>query len=274
MATNKNKMKKTIFITGPSGIGKSPLDYSFKSEEIIKKIDPYRLRKNPRNPEDVFYGHPNLKDDFLEILKRYETKDEISNSDLIWFSDSKVLFFNVRGTWQIMTLQRYYSPENKLLKAEIYAPILPKLFLRENFRNIFGEIYFIILNPTEQSYEEMNDDLSNIEKQTHSNLEKVREPDIPKRVGSLAEEVSSWKAILGIEGINKIEIKNWKYAEFTYIQKNHIDVPNNKLLGHQVRNLLEAKECLLNESQNVLVDFFLSDSEIGKINNVFVNYRS
>ncbi len=266
-------MKKTLFISGPSGIGKSPIDFAIKND--ITGINPYRLREHPRNSEDYFYGNWLLKEDFLNILSIHNEKfdREISNEELEWYPKSKTLFFNARGTWQILPLYKNFKQEG-LFKTEIYAPALPALLQKNSFTNIFGEIFFLLLNPASKSILEMEGNYDELKLLTTINLIHAGEKKekILGRINSLDKEISAWQTILKIlDKGSVLEIKNWKYSEGTYLDTC---LNEKKLIQFQKDNLVSAKDTILKASKNELKDFFKDSEQIQDLDEVIVNSRS
>ena len=113
-------MRKTVFLIGPSGIGKSPLDHLFSHK--VYRIDPYRLRDQPRNEKDLFFGNQKLKEDFELILAGYHEEVKIATEKTSWYPKSKVAIFLARTTWQVLPLLGFTKdPLIRLSKAEIYG---------------------------------------------------------------------------------------------------------------------------------------------------------
>lgn len=265
-------MKRTVFITGPSGIGKSPLDNAFQNS--VYRIDPYRLRDKPRHSEDYFYGHKNLKEDFELIFKLHDEKNEIPSTKEFWYSKSKLSIFNVRGTWQILPLGGYSKQSFTLSKAEIFAPALAELFQADSFRTLFGEIIVIVLNPINISFSEKGFPLENLIPAIKNSLKKRGEnnDEIEERTRfeEIKEEVKAWNKIMQLQKIKVFEFLNWKYAEWQYLLPTKLAL--NNILEHQIDTLIKAKEEILENTDGVLYGFLKSNEELRRINEIFVKH--
>ena len=129
-------MKSTLFILGPSGVGKSNIDELFPNN--ILRIDPYRLRKEgPRTEQkdkttnepkrDLFYAHPRLKEELESIFQTAGEEAIPIGQDTYWYNKFKTLIFKVRNTWQVLNFLPFINNENGLAKAEIYTRLIPYL---------------------------------------------------------------------------------------------------------------------------------------------------
>ena len=150
-------VERTIFVVGPGGVGKSPLDAVFRDDVI--RIDPYRLRTSgPRDSNDVFYAHPNLRDEWRSVLAALgDQAVQIGSRErpVEWFPRGQVLFFKVREIWQLLALR---GLEGQLAKVEIHAPVLPILLSHPDVSSLLGnEKVVIILNPAPESVMGMED---------------------------------------------------------------------------------------------------------------------
>ena len=58
-APRKYQDRLTLLITGPGGVGKSPLNRLVRPG--VARVESYRLRRHgPRDAHDFYYAHPNL----------------------------------------------------------------------------------------------------------------------------------------------------------------------------------------------------------------------
>src|SRR5690349_20092248 len=116
----------SLMLFGPGGIGKSPVDSIVRRDAL--RIDPYRLRPTgPRDQEDVFYAHPNLRGELSLAFKHLgDRRERLSEQPAVdWFPNSQAAFFDVRGEWQCLLLGGLFATH---AKVEIYAPAVPVLF--------------------------------------------------------------------------------------------------------------------------------------------------
>jgi len=246
---------KTLMIFGPGGIGKGPIDQIVRRE--VARVDPYRLRTRPRDMRenggipDFFYGNPKLRSELTWISKELgDIKQLLSDQPRVeWFPKSRIAFFDVRGEWQCLLLG---GLEAHLAKAEIYGPVVPVLFSRQEVRDLFGDLSIIILNPV-QSLARLDGDYLTLKDATKDNCERAgRSPsEIKKRVDSIddpkAPEAKAWLTMLQLGGH---EFYNWTFPEYVYQD-------NRKQKQIDVRRFLVSKSPILEE-------FLLSEDEILK----------
>ena len=246
------RIKHTVVITGPGGVGKSPLDALFKDEVI--RLDPYRLRPSgPRSPGDKLYAPPALHDDLKGVLA--ELDDPLlsipdKRESIEWFPKSKVLFFTVRGVWQCLFLGNVESTNTELAKAEIYTPVLVRLLdCCGNFVNILGAIKIIVLNPAKTSLTKMIEPWKEIKDATRQNCKRRGDEtdSIDKRVKSIDVEAPVWQSLVGKS--EATEYVGWPFAEYRYTQGNRSSL------------LIQARKRLL-EGDPTLEEFFKSENEI------------
>ena len=151
--------------------------------------------------------------------------------------------FDVRGEWQCLLLG---DLDAKYAKAEIYAPAVPVLFGRSDVRGLFGSLSIVILNPVE-SLRKLKGNYETLKTATASNCE-ARE-DLPssvkKRVESIDEEASAWRAMLDLGGT---EYPNWEFPEYI-VRANRVD------------SLVAVRRKLI-AGNPVLEQFFIKESEI------------
>jgi hypothetical protein len=257
-------IERTLTIVGPGGIGKSPLDRLFRHDVI--RIDPYRLRSSgPRDSNDVYYVHPRLRDEMLSILAALgdrAVRVGASGSRVEWFPKGQVLFFEIRGGWQLLILS---GLEGQLAKAELHAPILATLLSHPETSSLLGRrIEVIILNPAPQSVMAMQD-WQPLEKKTRHNCTERGDTDesIQKRVGSAAQEGLAWKQL--IQEHAATEYHAWEFPEYLYKRP----APGTGLLEHQRQMLIKARHRLLAGNPG-LRPFFKRDDEIERIDELIV----
>jgi hypothetical protein len=246
-------IQNTLMVFGPGGIGKTRLDDIIRGD--VLRIDPYRLRKRPRDREenggnpDLFYAHRNLRTELPGVFAALgDDKEMLSAKPAVeWFPKARTTFFDVRGEWQCLILG---SLNAQLAKAEVFGPAVPALFRRQDVREIFGELSIIVLNPV-APLRELNGGYGSLKEATADNCRKAgrTEGDVKKRVNSIddqeAPEVAAWLAMLESGGI---EFPHWPFPEHRY-QTNRIST------------LLEARKTLV-ERSSTLGEFFKTEDEI------------
>ena len=257
-------IERTLTIVGPGGIGKSPLDGLFRHNII--RIDPYRLRSGgPRDSNDAYYVHPWLRDEMLSILAALgdrAVRIGASGSRVEWFPKGQVLFFEIRGGWQLLILS---GIAGQLAKAELHAPILATLLSHPDTSSLLGRrIEVLILNPTPQSVMEMPD-WQPLEEKTRHNCTARGDTyeSIRKRVGSAAQEGLAWRQL--IQEHAATEYYAWEFPEYLYKRP----ASDAGLLEHQRQMLIEARHRLLAGNPG-LRPFFKRDDEIERIDELIV----
>ena len=247
---------RTVMITGPGGIGKSPLDDLFKNE--VLRIDPYRLRPNgPRNSSDNLYAPPSLHDDLKNVLEKLGSLAHpvpCQDEDIEWYPKSKVLFFTVRGVWQCLFLDNAELAQAELAKAEIYAPVLVALLDGcSAFKKVLGEIQIIVLNPATQSLTKMTD-WNELKAKTQENCRNHGDSDesIRKRSQYIDAEAPAWKAL--IAQYQATEYVGWPFAEYYYPEED-------KYRTARAAMLLQVRQRLL-RGDPTLEEFFKAEEEI------------
>jgi len=257
-------IERTLTIVGPGGIGKSPLDALFRHDII--RIDPYRLRSaGPRDSNDVYYVHPRLRDEMLSILAALgdrAVRVGASGSRVEWFPKGQVLFFEIRGGWQLLILS---GIAGQLAKAELHAPILATLLSHPDTNSLLGRrIELLILNPAPQSVMEMQDWQRLGKKIRHNCAERGDTfESIRKRVGSAAQEGLAWRQL--IQEHAATEYHAWEFPEYLYKRP----APGTDLLEHQIRTLIAARHRLLAGNPG-LRPFFRRDDEIERMDELIV----
>jgi len=249
-------VSRTMVITGPGGIGKSPLDDLFKN--TVLRIDPYRLRPNgPRNSSDNLYAPPSLHNYLKNVLEKLGDLAHpvpCQDEDIEWYPKSKVLFFTVRGVWQCLFLDNTELTQAELAKAEIYAPVLVILLKDcDGFREALGEIQIVVLNPATQSLTKMTD-WNELKAQARKNCEKRGDEaqSINGRIDSINAEAPAWKIL--IEEYHATEYVGWPFAEYCYPKEDEYGIARASLL-------VQARQRLLRGNQSLGV-FLKSEQEI------------
>jgi hypothetical protein len=257
-------IERTLAVVGPGGVGKSPLDGLFRHD--IVRVDPYRLRsRGPRDSNDVYYVHPRLRDEMLAVLAALGDRAVqigASGSRVEWFPRSQVLFFEMRGGWQLLMLS---GLEGQTAKAELHAPILATLLSHPDTSSLLGRrIEVIILNPAPQSVMEMPD-WQRLEEKIRHNCTKRGDSSesILKRVGSAAQEGLAWRQL--IQEHAATEYHAWEFPEYLYKRP----APGVGMLQHQRRMLIKARHCLLERNPGLGV-FFKGDDEIERMEDLIV----
>ena len=234
-------VSRTVVITGPGGIGKSPLDGLFNDE--VLRVDPYRLRLDgPRGKTDKLYAPQMLHDDLKNVLEKLgDQAQPIPNGQetIEWYARSKVLFFTVRGVWQCLFLGREQLATARLVKAEIYAPVLVSLLQScSDFKGVLGKAEVIVLNPMAQSLTKMEEPWKELKEATRRNCEMRGDSDdsIAKRVKSIDAEAPAWTDL--INNNEATECVGWPFAEYCYPKEDTYKAARGALL-------LQARERLL-----------------------------
>jgi hypothetical protein len=232
----------TLFVVGPGGTGKSPLDKGLRDE--IARIDPYRLRNSgPRDSKDKFYAHPKLRDDLYLIYQRLGLGLTYLSANVHWFPQARTLFIKVRNEWQVLLLEGLPSG---VAKAEIFAPVVPVLLANPQVRHVFGRVSVVILNPAGPLA--TLTDLADIKSKTRHNCEKRGDTpdDVSERVDSVDQEVEAWRQMISL---GATEYPNWEFAEYVYREKGENET------------LLAARSALLERSPQLEI-FFKTKAEI------------
>lgn len=205
---------QTLFILGPSGVGKSPLEELLRPE--VQRLNPYRLRPSgPRDAADCYYTHADLEKQLRASFGCLgELPIEISEN-VEWYTKAGVLLFKVRGERQILFLS---ALEGLRVKGEIYAPVLVKLLAVPTLRKIFGELRIILLNPAAQSVCQLpkNRVLRNLKKITAQNLRRRGDSTdaVNRRIASIDEEFPAWREL--VSKWNAVEYCQWSFPEYRY----------------------------------------------------------
>lgn len=232
----------TLFVVGPGGVGKSPLDKGLR--DGIARIDPYRLRNaGPRDSQDKFYAHPKLRDELYLLYQRLGLGVMYLSETVHWFSQASTVFLKVRNEWQVLFLEGIPSGA---AKAEIYAPAIPTLLSNPQIRYIFGRISIVILNPADPLV--TLNDIADIKNKTRYNCEKRNDTpdDVVRRVNSVEEEVAAWRQMIAL---GATEYPNWEFPEYIYREMGESET------------VLAARNALLQRSPQLEI-FFKTASEI------------
>lgn len=198
-----------MFLEGPGGIGKSPLDMLLKADVI--KINPYRMRiEGPRDRKDIYYAHPQLKEDLYAVYQKLGFSPVDISPYLQWFPETGTLFIKVRDIWQFLMLDAL--PEG-IAKAEIFAPAVPSILENPEICSRFGKTSVVILNPANPIA--TLEALDPIKNKTRENCTRRGDSQvsIDQRVDSIDEEVQAWKQLIAI---GAVEIANWDFPEYKY----------------------------------------------------------
>jgi len=219
--------RKTLIITGPGGIGKSPLDELLLPKSKMKRIEPLRHRENPRE-NDIWYAPdwlPKRLEESLKILgDKAKNIGNAKTEKIRWFQKSRIVMFTVRGVWQTLFLPA--QTNMGLIKMEIYAPVLWELLKISDFKKTLGDIRVLILNPSEKSLlDKANPNADKeIAKMTEINCQERGDAQdkIDARVKSVKEEAPFWRELLErnqTSDFRSFEITGWEYPEWKF--KNH-----------------------------------------------------
>ena len=116
---------------------------------------------------------------------------------------------------------------------------------------VLGEIHVIILNPCNESLEEMTDDWTKLKMETEDNCRKRGESrnSIEKRVGTIFTEAKAWGKLAAEKG--SIELTGWPFAEYRFNKEKKSEL------------LLQAKRFIIKKAPQ-LKDFFKHDNELRK----------
>ena len=249
-------IERTIFVVGPGGVGKSPLDAVFRDDVV--RIDPYRLRASgPRDSNDIFYAHPRLRAEWRSVLAALgEQAVQIGSRErpVEWFPRGQVLSFKVRETWQLLVLR---GLEGQLAKVEIHAYVLPALLSHPDVSSLLGnEKVIIILNPAPESAT-ATDDWIQLEEKTRQNCAaRGDSPEsIAERAGSAASEALIWRWL--IQEHAATEYTAWEFPEYLYKKPP----PGVRPLEHQKQVLTRARRRLLLGNPDLRV-FLKSENQI------------
>ncbi len=229
----------TLLIVGPGGVGKSPLDKILRTD--IVRIDPYRLRSTgPRNPSDILYAHPKLRDELYLTYQHLGVGLTCLSNDVHWFPQAHTLFLKVRNDWQLLLLG--CLPPG-VAKAEIFAPAVPVMMEHPQIRHLFGRMTVLVLNPAASL-----SDLASIKEQTRYNCEKRGDkPDsVEERVASIDEEAVAWQRMVSL---GAQECANWAFPEFIYKERD------------EKETLIAVRRALLQDSPRLGI-FFKTEGEI------------
>lgn len=253
-------MLKTIFILGPGGVGKSPLDLLF-SKDVIK-LNPYRLRARPRNLNDSWFASPPLRDHIENTLRLLGAERKWLNSKrkVAWYPSARVFFMKIRRDWQILFADMDHSKQ--FAKAEIFPEFLVDILSDKEVSKIFGKHKILILNPAPVSI--LNPlSLHQIKEITRRNcyLRGDDTSSTKSRVMSVNNELIAWKFL--IKEYNALEYLNWKFPEYLYCDRISNEKTNNarSMKAHISKILTNARDALLAQAP-FLKKAVLSNMEI------------
>lgn len=239
-------INETLIIVGPGGIGKSPLDGIVKSDAM--RVDPYRLRKEPRDPDkkgekDLFYAYRKLRDQLYLTYQHLGLGLTCLSPCVHWFSQSMTLFLKVRKDWQLLFL---VGLDAAIGKAEIYAPVIPILLEIPQIRHVFGRLSMVLLNPVDNLAKLKS--LESLKEETGKNckLRGDKPESINDRIRSIDDEVPAWLEMLKL---GATEYSNWQYAEHVY------------QTGDKKLKLIEARKTLIEKNPRLEI-FFKTEEEI------------
>jgi len=232
-------IERTLAITGAGGAGKGPLDFLIK--ESITRIEPHRLRRRgPRNSNDKYYAHPNLRNELRQLAAELGDEPQRIPSeieDIEWFPRAKLLLFTVRRhEWQCLVLGGLQGPT---AKAEVYGPVLSAL-LQSEIGGLMGLVDVILLNPASTALS-CAPNLRELKEETEMNctLRGDTPESVAERVAAVEEEVPFWQELLETKGAT--EFVGWQYPEYSY---KAADVAP-WLARHQQNCLIRARQRLL-----------------------------
>lgn len=245
-------IQRTLFVVGPGGIGKSPLDHAFAPS--VRRIDPYRLRAaGPRDRHDLFYGHPNLRADIDRAygalgLAAVRLADEVE-----WFPEVATFRFKVRNDWQLLFLG---GLDAALAKAELHALVLPVLLAHPPARALFGDVEVVVLHPGSRPAGATTDP-DELEARTRDNCTRRgdTEVSVAERVGSIRRELAIWQDLVAA---GAAECLDWPCPEYRYRPPGR---SGSDLVRHQAVLLREARAALL-AARARLAPFLRTEAEI------------
>lgn len=241
-------LENTLILVGPGGVGKGPLADLIKDDAIA--LDPYRLRKDgPRkDSDDPLYAPPRLRADLRAVLEGLGDRVQqfsCGSERMDWFPKAKMLFFTVRGEWQVLVL---HGLQGTVAKSELYAPVLPAVLELPGIGDALGNTRVLVLNPSPVSLLDMTD-WTDLEARTRRNVELRGDPQgsVQKRVGTITTEAPAWRAILRTAAGR--EVKGWSFAE-------------HRFKNEDKRQLLpQARDAILGDHPDLAI-FFKMDGEI------------
>jgi len=229
----------TLLIVGPGGVGKSLLDKILRTD--IVRIDPYRLRSaGPRNPNDVLYAHPKLRDELYLTYQQLGVRLTCLSNDVHWFPQTRTVFLKVRNDWQLLMLG---ALPLGVAKAEIFAPAVPVMMENPQIQHLFGHMAILVLNPATSLT-----DIAGLKEKTRYNCEKRgdKSDSVEERVASIDEEVVAWQRMVSL---GAKEYPNWAFPAFIYGERGEKEI------------LIAVRRALLQDSPRLEI-FFKTESDL------------
>ncbi|MBD2065948.1 hypothetical protein H6F93_00060 [Leptolyngbya sp. FACHB-671] len=229
----------TLLIVGPGGVGKSSLDKILRTDVV--RIDPYRLRSaGPRNPNDVLYAHPKLRDELYLTYQQLGVEVTCLSNDVHWFPKTRTLFLKVRNDWQLLMLG---ALPPGVAKAEIFAPAVPVMMENSHIRRLFGHVAILVLNPATSLT-----DIAGLKEKTRYNCERRGDkPDsVEERVASIDEEAAAWQRMVSL---GAKEYPNWAFPAFIYGERGEKEI------------LIAVRSALLQDSPQLDI-FFRTEGDL------------
>lgn len=210
--------RETLLVSGPGGVGKSPLNGLVRPE--VARVESYRLRPGgPRDRDDHFYAHPDLGDQVRLLHRKFGLAGRRLGETVTWYPDTGTFLTRVRGEEQVLFLGSLEG--RRLIKAELYAPLVPVLLGEPGIRALFGRLWIVVLNPAGP----LSGPLApgEIRRRTAENcrLRGDSEDSVFRRAASVEEEVSAWRELLGM---GALEFPEWPFPEHLYASGDREDL--------------------------------------------------
>lgn len=222
---------QSVIVLGPSGVGKSVLEAVFQVET---RIEPHRVRKCPRNSEDVYYLSRMAHEGIRSILVGQASTGPFGGAHAIVMYE-KVVLFNVRKTPQVLFLPNAHVSSGRK-KIEIYGPVLEEMRKRQDnpaLQPIFeGEAFVVLLNPWDRSISSINPETASDPTSVPGRVlvdllvgRREQSNEIADRLSNIPEELEAWKSMASTpsDRFHVLECVNWAYAEHTFLNLNPAD---------------------------------------------------
>lgn len=235
----------SMVILGPTGGGKTDLSIDLN---VDYRIDPQRVRANPRDARDIHYMSTAAYEGVRKILNGSRlagpTPDELQIEVF-----PRACLFLVRGQPQVLFTPPVIRGGRRLI--EVYGPALAGLLGLGLVGSLFqGEIFVVLLNPFDRSWAELDPTaVTTPGTPEESTLRKLLErrgdttpADIAKRIVHTAAEMKAWQQIGNHSGVSVVEAKCWPFPEYTYPRTS------SARDAHRAK----AQQCLLGAAKQIL----------------------